>query len=277
MIIRRTFEDGCIGFGEVACLDPVPPVSWIDSPYGAFAQWSARQAVVQPSDPPPARSAALLNLDEATADELASLRGRGFKAFKLKLGVDRAIRESRKVAGLASLLLPGERLRLDPNRSWSQADWTVWKPVLRDIAPSVDFLEEPFHEPLPADEWMRLAEKGPVRLALDESLAGNGIETWTERNWPGFFVVKPSLLGNPERWLPLLLPRRQQVILSSAFETGIGLTAILRLAQHFNETIHGLGTQSFFNDKLGAPEKGDKIHPLTTVQAEELWNNLPAN
>ena len=73
-------------------------------------------------------------------------------------------------------------------------------------------------------------EQAPI--ALDESLTGPAaIDRWLDAGWPGRFVIKPSVLGDPEAPLSRLEKvAADRVVFSSALETAVGARAALRIA-----------------------------------------------
>jgi O-succinylbenzoate synthase len=273
---------GKVGFGECAPLptsqepssvypDDVPP-----DPAAEFAEWSGRISLGDPSvDPTPVRSAALLSLNDDTSHMLAKARENGFRTFKLKVGLASTEREWKDLQHLVTSMQSGEILRLDPNRSWDKREWQFWKPRLNGIREWIQFIEEPFSRHFPPHGWLREANTAPVPLALDESLTGKGLAYWLTHRWPGFWVLKPSLLGNPETWLSPVSQYMGKVVLSSAFESGIGLSAVIRLAQEFPGIDHGFGTQAYFDDGFGVPQDGNELQPLTIDQQKDLWDRLP--
>ena len=274
---------GRVGFGEIAPLPAAPDDadrperSRIEGPCGDFALWSARQCLKDPQrSSPRVTSAALLTLGEGAQEEIRRKRQAGFRTFKLKAGLAAPAAEWYHLQAIADNLLPGEALRLDPNRSWQAEDWAFWEPRLGTLAGRVDFVEEPFAAEFSRQALLDRARSTPVPLALDESLEGPGLDEWLEEDWPGWWIIKPSLLGDPRRWLETLLRKSAKVVISSAFESGIGLTSLIHLAAHFPAIDHGLGTQSFFGDDFGTHQDGAGLNALSLDEQESLWNRLPA-
>ena len=129
---------------------------------------------------------------------------------------------------LLSLLLerlPDEaRLRLDANGGWDRVTADRWADAVAGD-PRLDWLEQP----LAADDLeglSRLGERVPV--ALDESLALN---PELRAHWPGWQVRRPVLEGDPRPLLQDLQRGRPKLMLSTAFETGIGARWLALLAQ----------------------------------------------
>jgi O-succinylbenzoate synthase len=295
-------DSGAQGFGEVAPLPEFGSESLDDAlarlaslptdirrdalkqairdapPATAFGLWSALDAMAPAQPPPAAVSASLLALDDAAPRRIAAARADGAGVFKLKLGRNDPRREWRLLRQLAAQLLPDERLRLDPNRAWSTGDGVFWRERLGDLTQVVEFVEEPFAAGLfDRAALCEEARRWPVPLALDEQLNGPGLRGWTRLEWPGYWIIKPSLSGDPRLWVPQLAIHKDRVVLSSAFETGVGLTALLRLAQSFDGCVHGLGTQAWFDDGWRAPPQGCRVGPLAATAIESLWRSLSSN
>ena len=107
------------------------------------------------------------------------------------------------------------RLRLDANAGWDRAEADRWMEVLADD-PRLEWLEQPLAVD-DLDGLNRLAERLPV--ALDESLQAH--PAWREQ-WQGWQVRRPLLEGDPRPLLRQLQRGRPRLMLSTAFETGIG-------------------------------------------------------
>lgn len=267
------------GYGEVCPLPNGPSLGGGPGAFAsemAFAQWS--------TNPPPGSNprsdvltASLLSLDRQTAASLDSFQADGYSTHKIKVGMRENREEWTLLEPILSHLASHERVRLDPNRAWTDADWDFWEKRLTDYQTIIEFIEEPFPAGTDPALWMDRAHRSPVPFALDESLLGPGLEEWQARSWPGYWIIKPSLMGTPEHWLSKLEWAAQRIILSSAFETAVGMTAILRLAERLPEdTVHGLGTQSWFDDDWGLPQSGPRISPIHPSALEALWNSIPA-
>ena len=235
------------------------------------------------SEPPAIGTAALLELDRETPGRLRQSRAQGFRTFKLKCGLHDADTELRLWRDLLPGLEKGDRLRLDPNRGWSKADWKAWKGSLAKTGEAVEFIEEPFSpNSLNPDQILAEAEVSPVPLALDESLSEpDGLLGSPEflSDWPGYFVIKPFLLDFPgQHALGRREPLPQKLVLSSAFETGIGLSRLIRLAAEFApELDHGLDTQKHFGDSFGLARGGPRLTALAPLEEEALWKRLSAS
>ncbi|MCS5706716.1 o-succinylbenzoate synthase [Synechococcus sp. FGCU-3] len=132
--------------------------------------------------------------------------------------------QERELLELLLQRLPGDaRLRLDANGGWDRPTALAWADRLAH-EPRLEWLEQPL---APSDHGglELLAARLPV--ALDESLA----ERPALRScWPGWQVRRPSQEGDPRPLLAELNAGRPRLMLSTAFETGIGQRWLAHLA-----------------------------------------------
>ena len=160
--------------------------------------------------------------------------------------------------GLLLERLPsGARLRLDANGGWDRSNADRWVRALEG-EPRLDWLEQP----LATDDLqghLELAERLPV--ALDESLLAH--PAWRQC-WPGWQVRRPLLEGDPRSLLARLRAGEPRLMLSTAFETGIGMRWLALLAalqmQGPTPTAPGLAT--------GWCPEG----PLFSADPQEVWD-----
>lgn len=260
----------------------------------ACAFGMATAASPPPVRPDPVRTAALLG--PVTADDtpslLPSLRARGFDRFKCKLTHPSPDTTIPHLEAFFEALRPGEKLRLDANRAWEEHSWNQWLEHLAPFADFIEFLEEPLAQPPPPKAYAAMASQSPVPLALDESLlspptdpsvaAGDAfaqqLDRWLEAGWPGWFICKPALCGDPAAWLPLLQSAAaQRTVLSSAMESAIGLQAVLAVAQSFPPNCrHGLDTSYLFTDGCGLPRRQAALNPLPQERLTWIWQHCPS-
>ena len=125
--------------------------------------------------------------------------------------------------GLLDKLPALARLRLDANGGWDRLQAWQWVERLRGDS-RLEWLEQP----LAADDWEGLqAIAAVVAVALDESL--QAYPTWRD-HWESWQVRRPLLEGDPRPLLRDLLRGRPRLMLSTAFETGIGGRWLAHLA-----------------------------------------------
>jgi O-succinylbenzoate synthase len=162
-----------------------------------------------------------------------------FSHVKLKLShltVDQA-------KELLTILKGKVSIRLDLNRSWSQADVdTFFSSYPID---TFEYVEEPYQDAEALDSFVH-------PLALDESLAD-------ENNWNlprlNTVIIKPSVIGAGQKIRRLIShckERKIKTVVSSAFESGVGMYQIALLAHYYslNKNSLGIDTLKFFHDDL---------------------------
>lgn len=155
----------------------------------------------------------------------------GFQSLKLKLGalsLDDAIAKIRSTPD-------GVRLRLDFNRKWSLAELLALIPHL-DTG-RIEYFEEPART---WEELLEFAERTKLPLALDESLSEHASLKLPKLK---ALVVKPMVLGEVPK-----APEGVELILSSAYESGIGVLHLAALSHA--HTIQGFDSYSAFASDL---------------------------
>jgi len=200
----------------------------------------------------------------------------GYRNLKWKIGVEALGKELASARSLLESLPPGARLRLDANASLDRDGLAHWLTLLADFPEAVDYLEQP----LPCGEEAAMAEamaSSGVAIALDESLNGSGGARFLEPGaWAGPLVIKAPLMGDVAALRAKLSPVAGQVVLSSVFETGVGLENALALA----DALPGTGRPAGF-DTVGAFDDAlNHIQPAPIICAadragydpERIWN-----
>jgi o-succinylbenzoate synthase len=207
----------------------------------ATAEWALTDA-----HPAPARDhwpvAGLLPAGRAALPALMDQLEAGFRTFKWKVGVEDPADERVLLDDVLSRLPTGARLRLDANGAWDRRTAVRWLEHCADRP--IEFVEQPIAPDARGadDSLLGLAGDYPTPIALDESLVHRGdLQRWIELGWPGVWVVKLSLLGDPAEVLPRLQAARADVVFSSALETGLGAAATLAAAFSWAGPVRALG------------------------------------
>ena len=145
------------------------------------------------------------------------------KTFKLKVAISSDRAEVEIVKEILSCLPSEATLRIDANGGWNRKQARDWgERVLYE--PRIQWIEQP----LRADDFdglWDLVQKFPI--ALDESLL---IDRSLIKTWPGWQVRRPLLEGDPRLLLQQLQDGLARVMISTAFETGIGRRWVNHLA-----------------------------------------------
>ena len=290
--LLRVEQGGLVGYGEVA---PLPEFgSETVAEAGAFLE----QLVLEPEREVPqelpccafALSAALMRTssqrDYAVSALLpagsAALRlatekvNRGYSSLKWKIGVEPVAQESAVARSLLESLPAGVRVRLDANASLTSIELEQWLELLALFAGQVDYMEQPLAcgEEAAMAQYMRTSG---VAIALDESLNGLGGGRWLEPGaWAGPLVIKAPLMGDAALLAAKLEPVAGQVVLSSVFETGIGLENSLSLADALPEIVRPIGfdTVDAFGDGLNHISSAPVVCADTrsAYTPEKIWN-----
>jgi L-alanine-DL-glutamate epimerase-like enolase superfamily enzyme len=149
----------------------------------------------------------------------------GIRCFKIKLA---AGDDPERVFAIARAA-PGATLRIDANRSWPSTEVSARLAALAALP--IDYVEEPC-----PDAHLRLPERLPCKLALDESLAAlapDDLRAALRHPALAAVVLKPTLLGGLSAVLAIAeLARRAGVaaIASHGLEGPVGTAACAELA-----------------------------------------------
>ncbi|WP_438482325.1 o-succinylbenzoate synthase [Oleiharenicola lentus] len=308
IIVRLERENGRVGFGEIA------PIPWFGTETLAegeercrgfgdkvsdevldavpermgcvrFALAQARAAASEAADPANAASvkpvrlpvAALLPAGRAALTVLKEKIEGGFLAFKWKVGVGEIADELALLDDLLARLPAHAKLRLDANGAWTSRQAVRWLERCADRP--VEFVEQPVTAG-DEDALLGLAEDYPVKLALDESVVRlSEARHWQALGWRGVFVIKPALSGPLEELVRWVSDTKADIVLSSAIETTLARSAILRvvLGGGLTQRALGFGVGEIFGERVW---DGPVIGPLADASCiqqepgEALWNAL---
>jgi O-succinylbenzoate synthase len=231
--------------------------------------------------------AALVPAGRVALEQITVKAEAGFRVFKWKVGVGAVVDELALLDDVCAALPSGAKLRLDANGAWDRRTAERW--LERCAERPIEYVEQPCLAP-PADgsnaakkiedTLLGLANDFPTPIALDESLVGEGdVERWVAAGWPGWYVVKPSLLGDAKAALGRLSAAKATVVFSSALETAVGARTALRLAFSWPGEAKALGfgvwplfQDPSFDGPAAAPfiRKGD----IARLNPEAIWNAL---
>jgi O-succinylbenzoate synthase len=160
-------------------------------------------------------------------EEAQRMRYAGFESVKLKVGTRTVAEDAALIHALGEELGEGVSLRVDANRAWDYEEAAEF--VGGTAGVRFEYVEEPLADPARLPELVR--EFG-VPVALDESLVGMEPEK-VEETFAVAFVLKPTLLGGISRMLRVAgqaLRLGVTPVVSSAYESGVGMAALVALA-----------------------------------------------
>jgi O-succinylbenzoate synthase len=216
---------------------------------------------------------ALLSL----ANEQPSSHYADYKTFKCKIGISSFEKEKEAFIKFHANLPEGAKLRLDANGALSQNETKKWLNFLDDHSDcKIQFLEQPLskgQESLMAE----LIRDHRTPIALDESIVtSNDFQKILENEWPGWIIIKSSLIGDINHFRKLREQCILPIVYSSVFETAIGIEAGLALAATDNKNNHalGFGTIDYFpEDKFGFHQNRSYIRSgkMSVNNYEKIW------
>ena len=296
-LLRMESEDGT-GYGEVA---PIPEfgsetigaaedflrtlangsdaVIPENLPSCAFAISSARQCIQQRKPKQKEYAVcALLPAGTAALQVAEKKIEQGYKSLKWKIGVELLNSELEQARELFDRLPEGVLLRLDANAALEPPELKSWLELLGQFSRQVDYLEQPLpcgQEPLMSEAMQRSG----ISIALDESLNDARGVCWMEPGaWAGPLIIKAPIMGDVECLSRRLKPLAGQVVLSSVFETGVGIESALTLADALPDLERALGydTVNAFDDALTQIKAGPVIcaSQRECYDAEQIWNSI---
>jgi O-succinylbenzoate synthase len=166
-------------------------------------------------------------------------------------------------------------LRLDVNRRWSVEDTLVFTEQV--TGDTIEYLEEPVGS---VDELRQLIDH-KVKVALDESLMElptGKLNEFLSSGSVAALVIKPTMLGLNKALELAKLANSYDVcaVISSSFESALGLTMLANMASAVNKTNipAGLDTWRYFKKDLfdlPVSNSGDSfnlkssMHPLVDI------------
>jgi L-alanine-DL-glutamate epimerase-like enolase superfamily enzyme len=185
----------------------------------------------------------------------------GFSTLKLKAGAERETEDLvARVRAIRQAVGPAIRLRLDVNGAWDL-------PTAAERLEAVHRFDlEYVEQPLPADDLAGAAELRrlvPVPVAADESVySAHAARRVLREEAADVLVVKPARVGGPVVVAEIAAAASAAgvpVVLSTLFETGIGIAAARAAAFGLTGGLaHGLATAGLLeHDLLVAPLEVD--------------------
>jgi len=195
---------------------------------------------------------ALLTGEQSEILERAGvLRSEGWRAFKLKVGrrtVDDDIRLTREVR---QRIGSDAILRLDANQRYSRTDFNQF--ALGAQGCDIDYIEEPVSSAVDLQALLEDARTS-LPLALDETLQTMKPGELHRCHNIKAIVLKPTVLGleRAAQFARAAIERGVEVVISSSFESSLGLSVLAQLAAGINVTDVpvGLDTSGWFRRDL---------------------------
>ncbi len=217
------------------------------------------------ADPAAGRSSVAVNATvqvagpKETAEAAAQAVASGFSCLKLKVGAETQNDLVERVLAVRAAVGSSVCLRLDVNAGW---DLSAAVQRLNALAAlDIEYVEQPL-APADVDGHATLRRASPVPIALDESVESeSAVARILAAGAADVLVIKPARVGGPSAVRAIAARSADAgvpVVISTFFETGIGLYAALRAAAALSlvggELAHGLATADILvHDLLATP------------------------
>lgn len=168
----------------------------------------------------------------------------GFDCLKLKVGANGLEEDIERARAIRNAVGDGVTLRVDANGAWTREE--AERALTAFDALDVAYVEQP----LPAGDLDGHAalRDGPVDIALDESLTVHDVETVIEAEAADVLVLKPMVLGGPDRSYAAAMQARDAgvgVVVSTTFDAVVARTGAVHVAASIPNVLpSGLATAS---------------------------------
>jgi len=170
----------------------------------------------------------LLIESDNLATQARRLLRQGYTTIKLKVGRQSLAEDIARVRFVRQTFGTAVKLRLDANRSWDFPSAVQFGKAVRDC--NIGYIEEPLINPRQCSDFYKTTA---IPVALDESLSDWRAEIREVPEGVNTFILKPAVLGGIEmtmRFVQLARRQRIQAVISSTFESGVGLAALANYA-----------------------------------------------
>jgi len=196
------------------------------------------------------------NIEEFTK-ALEVLQKQGSTVFKIKLGFSDDLE---RIRILAENIKSTERVRLDPNGTWS-LDTAVKniKFAQNILGERLEYVEDPVGD---LEQLIQLRETVSAPIATDDlTLLDKNREFALRKLLMDYIVIKPLLVGGIDATLEISEFAKKsgiQIVISSTYDGPVGLRAWCHLAACVSPNVtHGLGTAGYIKD--------DRMFPLIPI------------
>jgi o-succinylbenzoate synthase len=220
-------------------------------------------------------NALLSGTREQIEAKASALLGKGYRAFKLKVGRLSLDEDIEIVAGVRNIIGQDTLLRLDANRTWNLDE--ALKFMQRAMPFNVNYIEEPLQS---FDQLKKLIQdsSAPLPLALDESLLEISPAELPRSPALKAIVIKPTLMGF-ERALHFARAAQDKGItpvISSAFESSLGIATLASIAAVIDggRTPAGLDTLDWLADDLLEPPLRVQAGKIVLADDASLMNTI---
>lgn len=207
-------------------------------------------ALISPHYTPQVHVNALLNGNTPdVVKEAKELIKQGFRAIKLKVGSQDLAKDIKCVQELSAATGQDALLRLDANQAWDLEEAIKFGEAVGMAA--VEYIEEPLKDATRIPEFY---DATMIPVALDESLSQHPVAEIKSLSGVETIIIKPTVQGGVERSCQLAREAKHaglEIVLTSCFETGLGILALANMAACFSPHIPvGLDTRRWLTQDI---------------------------
>ena len=165
--------------------------------------------------------------DETVAEARTAVES-GFSTLKVKVGAQSIETDVERLRAVREAVGSDVDLRADANAAWERSDARTAISDLVDV--DLAYLEQP----LAADDIAGHADlRGEVPIALDESLVDHSVAGLIDAEAADIFVLKPMVLGGPDRAREAALAAREaglDAVLSTTIDGALARAGSVHVA-----------------------------------------------
>lgn len=232
-----------VGIGEAAPIDGFHPISLketqeeiihaLRNPHKHNSIHAISQCAIEMAMQPPTQEG---SVDVNGLITQSSNIDTQFSCYKIKVGRQSVREDILMVQSILQQLPPQTPIRLDANCAWSYAQCMEFWMGIDGTRHNIEYIEEPLHNP---QDYNKLS----IPFAFDERLSifADQLHTFPTLR---AIILKPSLLGfqSCHAWMKRAKKHQIMAVISSTFESSVGLFAYAGIAQKQPQTYCGLAT-----------------------------------
>ena len=172
---------------------------------------------------------------------------KGYRTFNMNVGSRNIALDVQKVEAVRKIVGAGARLRLNANRSWRLDEALLFAEGIGKQC--IEYIQEPLADPIQLEEFFRRTD---MPVADDETLEGRPVDEIAGHLGVSYATYRPRVTGGVSGYMHFLEDASRaglKTVLTSTFESGIGMTMLANLAA-MTDTPADLGAANWFNEDL---------------------------
>jgi O-succinylbenzoate synthase len=190
----------------------------------------------------------LADADEPVEQEVERLLQDGYTLIKVKVGGE-VYEDAKRLKAVVKAAHSRAHVHVDANQKWNLDEANLFAKELNGC--TIKYIEEPFFDISKIPEFFR---NTGIPVALDETIVRRGFAYSNPLEGVKFLVLKPTLIGGIRKVLRIMREAEKsglQFVISSSFESGIGLFTLGHLAASAGKDVTaGLDTLKWFESDL---------------------------